>query len=424
MTVSIYTITILPPADGIMGMDVAASSFWKQMYEAHKIGAEAFSLCFSRKDDAARTGTESGAMSLGGTDDRLHTTPMVYSATQESSGFYVVTIRKVFLRHGGGGTSAVSTDPNIPIQTLDISEASLNSGRVIVDSGTTDTYFSRKLQAPFEQAFKEITGESYGHSTKKFTAAELAMQPTILFQLAGDETLNQAVVDAHTGTTVAGLAGDLDPEHPLDVVLAIPPEHYYEYDPDVQGYVARFYADESSGVVLGANSMMGHDVYFDITSFRIGWSESTCDYTALVAEYTDGDWTPPVDPQPDNRIEPSDDADDDEEEEDDDNDDDDSPSHDDATGATDDEHSEPSGTYEEPGAPFCSTVTCQVAMIAGVVLAVTFGTIRLVRRSPSGPIYAVAEDSELELHPGNFSKDARNQEFRDRDDDEDGGRFT
>ena len=117
-----------------MGMDVASSSFWKQMYEAKKIGAEAFSLCFSRQDDAARTGTEAGAMSLGGTDDRLHDTPMVYSATQESSGFYVVNVRKVYLRHGGGGTSAVSTDPSIRIQSLDISEALLNTGRVIVDS--------------------------------------------------------------------------------------------------------------------------------------------------------------------------------------------------------------------------------------------------------------------------------------------------
>ena len=52
--------------------------------------------------------------------------------------------------------------------------------------------------------------------------------------------------------TVVGLAGnELDPEHPLDVVLAIPPEHYYEYDPDVEGYVSRFYVDEGSGGVFG-----------------------------------------------------------------------------------------------------------------------------------------------------------------------------
>ena len=39
--------------------------------------------------------------------------------------------------------------------------------------------------------------------------------------------------------------------------------------------------------------MMGHDVYFDVTSYRVGWAESDCDYTSLVKQYTDGDWTPP-----------------------------------------------------------------------------------------------------------------------------------
>jgi len=390
-----------------MGMDVASASFWKQMYEAGKIGAEAFSLCFSRKDEAARSGTESGAMSLGGTDDRLHETPMVYSATQQSSGFYVVHIRKIYMRHGGGGTSAVSSDPAIPVQTLDISEKTLNSARVIVDSGTTDTYFSRKLQGPFEKAYKEITGQAYGHGVKKFTAAELAQEPTILFQLSGDEDLNQAVVDAHGGSTVSGLAGDLDPENPLDVILAIPPEHYYEYDPDVKGYVSRFYVDESSGGVLGANSMMGHDVYFDVTNFRIGWSESSCDYTALVAQYTDADWTPPAPLPPDERIAPAGEASGDHVIE---------PSDSGDTA----NNEEPSGTYNEPGPPFCSSVGCQVGMIVGVVFTVTFLAVKMIRRAPSGPIYEMA-DSELELQPASFVDEARGSEFRDHDEE---GEFT
>lgn len=67
--------------------------------------------------------------------------------------------------------------------------------------------------------------------------------------------MNQAVLGRSTNGTAASLAGDiLDAEHPLDVVLAIPPEHYYEYDTDLDEYVARFYVDEGSGGVLGANS--------------------------------------------------------------------------------------------------------------------------------------------------------------------------
>jgi hypothetical protein len=68
----------------------------------------------------------------------------------------------------------------------------------------------------------------------------------------------------------------------------MPPEHYYEYEPESQGYTAYFYVDESSGGVLGANAMIGHDVYFDVGNLRIGWAQSTCNYTKLVSDYSDG----------------------------------------------------------------------------------------------------------------------------------------
>ena len=124
-------------ADGIMGMDVAQPAFWYQMYSANKIQHKSFSLCFSRKNDADRAGTEAGAMSLGGTDARLHNSPLVYTSTTAGSGFYVVHIRKMYLRAGGGGLSSLSTKSDIKILPLDLDESSLNAGRVIVDSGTT-----------------------------------------------------------------------------------------------------------------------------------------------------------------------------------------------------------------------------------------------------------------------------------------------
>ena len=55
--------------------------------------------------------------------------------------------------------------------------------------------------------------------------------------------------------------------------------------------------------------MMGHDVYFDVAQFHVGWAESTCDYTALVAACTEGDWVPseplPSDGEDSGRIEPA-----------------------------------------------------------------------------------------------------------------------
>jgi hypothetical protein len=239
-----------------------------------------------------------------------------------------------------------------------------------------DTYFSSRISREFGDVYKQLTGETYGHGLKKFTSDELAQQPTILFQLSGAVDLNQAAVDASASGKVIGLAGDLDPEYPLDVILAIPPEHYFEYDPEEGGYVSRFYDNEGGGGVLGANAMMGHDVFFDVDNYRIGWAESFCDYTTLVKQYTDGDWEPkpPDDPS---RIEPM------------------NKNNDDSLGdGPADKNDEPSGSYNDKSSS-CSGISCQIGVLAGVIAIVSLVAVRVVRRS-SGPAYDLAQ-SELEL---------------------------
>jgi hypothetical protein len=76
----------------------------------------------------------------------------------------------------------------------------------------------------------------------------------------------------------------LDPLHPRDVLLAMPPTHYMEYDSESKKYTSRFHLAEIGGSVLGANAIMGHDVLFDVENDRIGWAESDCDYTHLLTE--------------------------------------------------------------------------------------------------------------------------------------------
>lgn len=363
-------------ADGIMGMDVAPSSFWWQMYDAKKIRSKSFALCFSRSDRADRDGTEAGAMSMGGIDGRLPATPMVYSSTGDvNTGFYVVHVRAMYLRAGGGGLSALDHNH---VTKLDLSESTLNSGRVIVDSGTTDTYFNSKLAHHFKEAYKKLTGRDYSHESKKFTAEELAQEPTILFQLSGD-------VDTNNGldpTTTPGLAGNLDQDHPLDVIVAIPPEHFYEYDPDEGGYVSRFYVDEGDGGVLGANAMMGHNVHFDVENRRIGWAESNCNYTALVKDYKAPPGAVPI-PVP-------------------------SPT---KKGVIDDmgldSHEKASGTYNLPGQVFCSSFFCQISILACIVVSVVAGTVVYLRRNSRK--YDTIAPGELELkkssgaYVGNFA---------------------
>jgi hypothetical protein len=213
-------------ADGIMGMNTRAESFWYQMFEAGKLGPDKqFSLCFSRQPTADRKGTESGAITLGGSDPRLHDTEMVYTqgASKGRAGFFSTKVRKVYLRDGTAGESSwsVHKDQTSGVVEIDIDYAKLNAGGVIVDSGTTDTYFTQNLAAPFTKAFRDMTGKSYSHTSISLSKKDLDSLPTILFQL-------EANPDDNTKQKI-GLAGDLDPEHPKDVLLAVPPSHYVSY---------------------------------------------------------------------------------------------------------------------------------------------------------------------------------------------------
>jgi hypothetical protein len=379
-------------ADGIMGMDNAPASFWSQMFEAHKISVKQFSLCFSRQPTEDRKGTEAGAMTMGGYDTRLHDkSDMVYASTDHSSsGFYSVHVRKMYLRAGGGGDSAKSTNDSLDIIPLEVSETDLNKGQVIVDSGTTDTYFTRRIASEFSSVFQELTGKQYTHSGMKLTKEELESFPTIIIQMVGDEPMNKQVRGEEEN--VVGLADVIDPEHPNDVILAIPPSHYFEYDEESNKYVGRFYTDEGSGSVLGANSMMGHDIFFDVALNRVGFAESSCDYTGLVETYSDGSWTPPDQGRqgkPDSR------------------------------NSNDNNVPPPGGTGMPDYGGVCSSLTCQMSFVAAVVSIVAIVAFVVVRRTPVGPEYALP--GELELGTTNAPIDADEEfvQYRDAPVDED-----
>jgi hypothetical protein len=379
-------------ADGIMGMDIAASAFWSQMFEAHKISVKQFSLCYSRQPTEDRKGTEAGAMTMGGYDTRLHDkSDMVYATTaHSSSGFYGVHVRKMYLRAGGGGDSASSTDNSLDLVALDVSETDLNSGNVIVDSGTTDSYFTRRIASEFSNAYEGLTGKKYSHSGMKLTKEELDSLPTIIIQMVGDQPMNKQVRGDEAN--VVGLADVIDPEHPNDVIFAIPPSHYYEYDEEDNKYVARFYTDEGSGSVLGANSMMGHDIFFDVDMNRVGFAESSCDYIGLVKTYSDGSWTPPDQGRqgkPDSR------------------------------NSSDNKVPPPDGTVMPDYGSMCSSLTCQMSFVVAVVSIVAIVAFVVVRRTPAGPEYALP--GELELGTTNAPIDADEEfvQYRDAPVDED-----
>ena len=277
-------------ADGIMGMDNTKESFWHQAYDAGVISKKAFALCLSRKTSASKSGTEAGALTMGGHDVRLHTSPMIY-AKLDPAVFFQLTLKKIYLREGGGGDSALSTKPDLRISPLDVSDSTYdNYKKVIVDSGTTDTYFPIGFSNAFKDLWQEMAGIQYNHKPMLLTQEELNNLPTILLQLEGYETFNAQKHQngEHKGENdakkVPGLAASVDQNNPFDLLLAIPPSHYMQQT-ESGYYVARFYVDDFQfTATIGANSMMGHDVLFDVEEGLLGFAESHCDYTQLEEE--------------------------------------------------------------------------------------------------------------------------------------------
>ena len=282
-------------ADGIMGMSATEYTLTNQLYQSKKIEHKMFSMCFSKLAKQDKDGVTAGVLTIGGVDSRLQRSPMVYAATEinNSHGWFVVHVKKIWLRKGGGqsvkamfveGEAGAEAKPEYTLVTEN--ESKLNSGSgILVDSGSTDTYFPRSLGPAFREIWQEITGMRYENRPMKVTREEVLQMPTILVQM----TPNAAHVESDesklevTGVDdVPGLAGKLSLDSPRDIVLAIPATHYMEYSVKDDTYTPRVYWSESSGGTLGANSMMNHDVLFDWENNRLGIAESNCDYDELV----------------------------------------------------------------------------------------------------------------------------------------------
>jgi len=269
-------------ADGIMGMVNKYTSYWSQMYESGVMPEKSFSLCFTRQPTASREGTEAGALTLGGTDDRFHMTSMVYARNvKPSSGYFTVNLKNIYLREGGGESAGTNGAGEGAVHPLEVDPAILkkaNSGHsVIVDSGTTMTYVDKKIGPVFQAKWEEITGMDYTNDPVTLTEEQLHSLPTVLFQFeASGDGANEKIGDGTSA--VVGLTGTIDESNPTDVIVAMPASHYMFYDEDEKTYESGLYIDKKSGFTLGANFMMGHDVLFDVAKGRIGFAESDCDY--------------------------------------------------------------------------------------------------------------------------------------------------
>jgi hypothetical protein len=231
-------------ADGILGLARHETSLVAAYYKAGAIPTNAFSLCLT---------LDAGYITLGGSlPTKHHLEPMQITPITREHGWYSVEI--VMLVVGDVEVASVEKNPYLL--------KSINAGKgCILDSGTTDTYLPEILAKPIGEAVMAytdgLTDFSEQERVKTFTFDQFQRLPIVAFVMAND------------------------------VTLAMKPRNYMEGVPfDMEDRVQswngsktltnRIYLEEPEGTVLGANAMVGHDIFFDVQSHRIGIAKSNC----------------------------------------------------------------------------------------------------------------------------------------------------
>ncbi|TMW64926.1 hypothetical protein Poli38472_009093 [Pythium oligandrum] len=242
--------------NGIIGFGRDKATLMTYMLKAGRIEHDIFTMCFSP------TG---GSLVLGGVDLTHHKTQIAYSPlVSHNSGYYPVQVKKIL----------VGDKP------VDVTENQINSGKgVIVDSGTTDTFFVSGGSRSFNHLFSKLAGMDYSERRMDLSAKELAKLPNITIILAGANGEE-------------------------DIALVVPATKYLSKADD-GSYYGNFHFTERSGGVLGASTMVGYDVIFDTEGNRVGFAESDCDAlkgrkyseddTELLPKKPDGPVLSPID---------------------------------------------------------------------------------------------------------------------------------
>ncbi|GMF13809.1 unnamed protein product [Phytophthora lilii] len=201
--------------NGIMGLGRHRSTVMSYMLNAGRVTQNLFTLCF--------TG-DGGELVFGGVDYSHHTSDVGYTPLlNDNSAYYPVHVKDILVN----GVS------------LGIAPSTINSGRgVIVDSGTTDTFFDGSGKRSFMKAFSDAAGRDYSEKQMKLSSDELAALPVISIILSG----------------MKGDGSD-------DVQLDVPASQYLTPSDDGSAYYGNFHFSERSGGVGFAQSDCGTFLY-------------------------------------------------------------------------------------------------------------------------------------------------------------------
>jgi hypothetical protein len=260
-------------------MENSPRSFWQQMYDANMISSKAFALCFTHAEECLRSGTDAGAVTLGGMNADMHTSPMVYAESIDFNGWYGVRVNAVYLKFDGDdGEDDEGGEVAKTMVKLDLDLDKTNSKGIIIDSGTTESYFSAFMSLPFKTSFEELMGFNFDSMIKESDDINPHTDyPTIVIQLRSAPDVKDDDLMDGNGHPLVGLANEIDLDHPNDVLLEIPPRNYMMWSESANAWTNRFHMTEHNDYgVIGANSMVGHDILFDVDKKQIGFAKSDC----------------------------------------------------------------------------------------------------------------------------------------------------
>ncbi|KDO21564.1 hypothetical protein SPRG_13375 [Saprolegnia parasitica CBS 223.65] len=216
--------------NGIMGLSQDNNTFMAYLVSANRVDRNLFSLCFAENG---------GQMVLGGADESVHLAAPVFTPLLTTSGWFTVEL----------------LDISVGNKSLGIVPATYNHGRgVIVDSGTTDSFFPSSAAAAFNAAFNELSGgrDFLDNTEDIYTDDELGQLPPIVLTLRG-------------------------PTRSSMITLRIPASQYYTKVSEDGHYTSSFHFSEPSGSVLGASTMLNYNVIFDMEARRVGFAPARCD---------------------------------------------------------------------------------------------------------------------------------------------------
>ena len=107
-----------------------------------------------------------------------------------------------------------------------------------MNSGTADTYFHQSIAASIYDSFKKIVGVNYNINGMKLSDDQVRLSLSIVVQLEGTD-IPKWNFDLSNPDAMSELARKLDPSHPNDVLVAVLPNHYLEFDSRNKKYISR-----------------------------------------------------------------------------------------------------------------------------------------------------------------------------------------